>query len=67
MRIYSWQFIHLVLSIVFVALIVLIIKMGHFKANKNLRIILLSIAGLLFINSFATFLIITIHYMSFGL
>lgn len=67
MQILSWQFIHLVLSIVFAVLMFLIIKLSYFRARKTLQIALLAVVGLLFVNSLGAFLVITIHYLKLGL
>jgi len=67
MQILSWQFIHLALSIAFTVLIFLLVKLKYFRKNRTLQIAALTIVGLLFINSFGAFLIITDHYSSLGL
>jgi hypothetical protein len=67
MQIFSWQSIHLALSIALAVLIFLIIKLSYFRKNQTLRFASLIIIGLLFINSFGAFLAITIHYLSLGL
>ena len=67
MQILSWQFIHLVLSVIFAVLILLIIKLNYFSMHKILRIVSLAVIGSLFVNSFGAFLVITIHYLSLGL
>lgn len=64
MQILSWQFIHLVLSIIFATFIFMLLKLNFFKKYKKLRAVLIILIGLLFINSFGAFLIITIHYLT---
>lgn len=67
MQILSWQFIHLVLSIVFIALILRIIRSNFLRDKKILRIALIVFIGLLLMNSVGAFLAITIHYLSLNL
>jgi hypothetical protein len=64
MYILSWQIIHLILSIVFAGLLFMTVKSKHLKAHKTFRMALVAALGLLFVNSFGSLLIITVHYLA---